>query len=72
MPDYYNDTRFCVMKREYGFASRVKIRRWLKGLVQRYVNSSRSRQEFYEESLCWLVPCHEIRFVLTPIKASAK
>jgi len=71
VPDYYGGARFRVLRREYGFASRVKIRRWFKGLVQRYVNSSRGRQEFYEESLCWMVPCHEIRFVLAPIKGEA-
>ena len=71
VPDYYSGVRFRVVRREYGFASRVKIRRWFKGLVQRYVNSSRGRQEFYEESLCWMVPCHEIRFVLAPIKGEA-
>jgi ubiquinone/menaquinone biosynthesis C-methylase UbiE len=68
VPDYYSTVRFQVERREFGFASRVKFRRMLKSWVQRYVNSNRGRQEFYEESLCWLIPCHEIRFFLKPLK----
>jgi ubiquinone/menaquinone biosynthesis C-methylase UbiE len=42
------------------FYGRYAIKRAI-GLV---VNSSPAMQEFYEENLCWLVPCYEIQYVL--------
>lgn len=68
VPDFYSQLRFDVIERQVVFSSRVKIRNWLKKRFESVVNSGRSWQEYYEESLCWIVPCYEIRFVLRPIK----
>jgi SAM-dependent methyltransferase len=40
------------------------MRYGFKKLVQAIVNSSRWMQEFYEEMLCFMVPCYEVRYVL--------
>jgi SAM-dependent methyltransferase len=40
------------------------VRYGIKRAIGFLVNSSRATQEFYEENLCWLVPCYEIQYVL--------
>lgn len=40
------------------------LRHALKRLVGAIVNSSVFMTEFYEENLCWLLPCYELRYVL--------
>lgn len=40
------------------------LRYGFKKLVQTVVNSGRWMQEFYEEMLCFMLPCYEIRYVL--------
>ena len=55
-------------KSEQPWSTRNRI----KGLVQRAVNAHRAIQEFYEESLVYLIPCYQLRFVLfrTPVPAA--
>ncbi len=36
----------------------------MKKIVQSIVNLSRYMQEFYEENVCWMVPCYEIHYEL--------
>lgn len=36
--------------------------------VEVFVNSGRWMQEFYEENLCYLLPCYELQFVLKRVK----
>lgn len=40
------------------------VRYGFKKIVQTLVNSGRWMQEFYEEMLCFMLPCYEIRYVL--------
>ena len=46
------------------FYSNFRGLRFLKKVFQKLVNSSPWWQEFYEENLCYLVPCYgmELRF----------
>ena len=36
----------------------------IKKAVGILVNSCRAAQEFYEELLCWMIPCYELRYIL--------
>ena len=40
------------------------LRYGFKKIMQAIVNSSRWMQEFYEEMLCFIMPCYEVRYVL--------
>jgi len=51
------------------FRSDWRFRRIFKRMIfQKIFNSSRWAQEFYEENLCYLVPCSEIKVILVPDK----
>lgn len=40
------------------------VRHAIKKVLSSWVNLSTWTQEFYEEHLCWLMPCYEIEYVL--------
>lgn len=44
------------------------VRHGIKKIAQYVVNSSGWTQEFYEEALCWLFPCYEVKYELTIAK----
>ena len=66
VPQYDAPLPFTLQSVYYRFRSSTAfpIRRALKKPVQWLVNATRGTQEFYEENLCWLLPCYDIRFVL--------
>ncbi|MCJ8502480.1 class I SAM-dependent methyltransferase [Desulfatitalea alkaliphila] len=65
-PDYKNTICFEIKKTKLIFKSpRPFYGRWaLKRIIQAIVNVSSYSMEFYEENLCWLIPCYEIHFEL--------
>jgi ubiquinone/menaquinone biosynthesis C-methylase UbiE len=48
------------------------VRYAIKRLIGLAVNLSRATQEFYEENLCYLLPCYELRYVLVHDDGPAK
>jgi len=69
VPDYYADFRFEIIKRRVSFYSPFRWRRrLLKAPLNALVNMNRWTQEFYEENLCWLLPCYILEFNLKPVK----
>lgn len=68
VPDYYADFRFEIIERSISFYSPFKGRRLLKRAISRVVNLGRWTQEFYEENLCWMIPCYLLKFTLRPVK----
>ncbi|MFY9232982.1 MAG: methyltransferase domain-containing protein [Fimbriimonadaceae bacterium] len=66
VPDYYTETRIRILKLRLKFGSPFKIRRISKKLWSALFNSSSWMQEYYEENLCWKVPCYGIEVVFTP------
>ena len=40
------------------------VRHAIKKVLSSWVNLSGWTQEFYEENLCWILPCYEVDFVL--------
>ena len=68
IPNFYVDFRFRVVSRKLKFRSKFFFRDKLKSLQRRVFNLNPYMQELYEESLCYWFPCHELEFVLTPVK----
>lgn len=66
VPHYEAPLPFTLRSAKLGFRSpkAFPIRRLLKRPLQWWVNATRGTQEFYEENLCWLLPCYEIEFRL--------
>lgn len=66
VPNYGRELPFRTASVELVFKSPRPFygRYAFKRAVGAVVNRSRGLQEFYEENLCYLVPCYEIRYVL--------
>jgi predicted SAM-dependent methyltransferase len=58
VPSFYTDIRLQVFSIQYVFLSPFTGRNRLKTAFGRVINSYRYLQEFYEENLCYLVPCY--------------
>jgi SAM-dependent methyltransferase len=67
VPIFYTDIRIDVESVDLVFTSPFRSRSWFKRLAQRIFNRSRWWQEFYEENLCFLVPCYGIKTVFKRI-----
>lgn len=68
IPNFYVDFKFRVVSRQLKFRSKFYIRDKIKSLQRRIFNFNPYMQELYEEALAFCLPCHELEFVLTPIK----
>jgi SAM-dependent methyltransferase len=66
VPSYVRDERLRLKSARLGFKSPPPFyaRYAFKRGVEKVVNLTRWSQEFYEENLCYLVPCYEVRFRL--------
>ncbi|UCC98543.1 MAG: hypothetical protein JSW66_01350 [Phycisphaerales bacterium] len=65
-PDFYTDTRIRIVSECLIFRSTFKIVKPLKKLFSWLINLHVSLQQYYEENLCYLIPCHGIEIVFTP------
>jgi SAM-dependent methyltransferase len=65
VPSFYSDVRIRVVSQRMIFFSSFRGLRFLKKVFQKLVNWNSWTQEFYEENLCYLIPCYgmELRFV---------
>lgn len=68
VPRFYTDCRVRILSHELLFYSPFRRRNRIKRLIGWLVNRHRAVQEFYEENLCWLLPCYALKVVLTPDK----
>jgi hypothetical protein len=66
VPRYGNDTAFRMTSISLNFKSSPPfyVRYGIKRLIGLLVNMSRWCKEFYEENLCFLLPCYEVRFLM--------
>jgi predicted SAM-dependent methyltransferase len=64
VPTFYSNVRIRVVSQRLIFFSNFRGIRLLKKAFQKLINSSPWWQEFYEENLCYLIPCYgmELRF----------
>jgi SAM-dependent methyltransferase len=65
VPVFYSDVRIRILSQKIIFRSSFKLIRVFKKLFQKLVNFNTWTQEFYEENLCYLIPCYglEIEFI---------
>ncbi len=68
VPNFYSDVRIRILSKKLVLKSPFKGRNVFKKIAQAAVNLCGYTQEFYEENLCFLVPCYGIRIVFTPDK----
>ncbi len=68
-PSFYQDFGFETEEILLEFTSPWRLRKIGKRLAQKLFNLSPGWQEFYEENLCYLIPCYGIRATLKPIKS---
>lgn len=68
VPCFYGNTRILIEELEMVFTSPFRERRWFRRLFGALVNSSQFMKEFYEENLCYLVPCYGLRIKFRPAR----
>ncbi len=62
---YSSRVRVKVVSRRLIFGSRIKLVHYPKKALQMLVNARPGCQEFYEESLCWVLPCLGLELVFS-------
>ncbi|NPA24260.1 MAG: methyltransferase domain-containing protein [Deltaproteobacteria bacterium] len=66
VPVFYTAARLRIHSLKLVFKSPFTVRRRIKKLWQKLFNLSPAMQEFYEENLCWILPCYGIRLEFGP------
>jgi len=64
VPSFYHDYGFITEDIKLVFTSPWKGRKLLKRTFQKFVNSHRWLMEFYEENLCYIIPCYGIEVTM--------
>jgi len=65
VPDFYTPLRIRILSQRLLFRSTLKLLNPWKKLFGWFINRHYLLQEFYEENLCYLFPCHGIEIVFT-------
>lgn len=68
VPDFYTDFKFRILEKKLRFRRSNKIVGILQGLLESLVNRNQKIAEFYEECLCFVIPCYSISVLLSPLK----
>lgn len=71
VPSFYQEYGFVTEEMTLVFTSPWKGRKLFKRLFQALVNLHPCLMEFYEENLCYLIPCYALRATLKPVKDSS-
>lgn len=66
VPDYYTQTRIRILSQRLIFRSAFKLINPFKKLFGWCINLHTFLQQYYEENLCYIIPCHGIELVFTP------
>ena len=64
VPRYGKDFGLVIDGVDLVFTSPFTVRRWAKRAWGGWVNLGAYTRELYEENLCYLVPCYEVRYTL--------
>lgn len=67
VPDFYTDIRIKILSQKLLFRSSFKIVNPFKKLLGWFINLHSSLQEYYEENLCYILPCHGIEVIFQPL-----
>jgi ubiquinone/menaquinone biosynthesis C-methylase UbiE len=65
-PQYESPLPFVLVAAQHRFKSSrpFYVRHTLKKVAGSWVRLGRWPREFYEEHLCWIMPCYEVEFIL--------
>lgn len=66
VPEFYSDIRIKVLSQKLKFRSSFWFLSPLKKVFGRIINIRPWVQEYYEENLCYIFPCHGIEVVFGP------
>ena len=66
VPTFYSDVRIRVLSQKMIFQSSFRLVHYFKKAFQQLVNLSSWTQEFYEENLCYFIPCYGLEIVFRP------
>lgn len=66
VPHFYTDVRIRILSQKLVFQSSFRGVNFLKKIFGKLINSHPILQEFYEENLCYLIPCYGINIVFAP------
>lgn len=66
VPGYYTQTRIRILSQRLVFRSAFTLLNPLKKLFGWFINLHPILQQYYEENLCYAIPCHGIELVFTP------
>lgn len=66
VPDFYTDIRINIISLRLVFRSTFRLPGLFKKAVGCVINRHRWIMEFYEQHLCYMIPCHGIEVVFTP------
>ena len=70
VPSFYTDVKLTILSQKLVFSSPFRLRSYLKRFFGLLVNAHPRLQEFYEEILCYVVPCYGIETVIAPMGAT--
>jgi SAM-dependent methyltransferase len=68
VPVFYTPTRIKILSLKLVFTSPFFISKNLKKIFGYFVNSHRIFKEFYEQHLCYILPCYGIEIAFSPVK----
>ena len=66
VPDYYSSIKIRILSQRLIFRSSFKLINPFKKLFGWFINLHAIFQQYYEENLCYLFPCHGIEVVFIP------
>ncbi|MHC5061474.1 MAG: class I SAM-dependent methyltransferase [Planctomycetota bacterium] len=66
VPHFYTDIRIRILSQRLKFRSSFKLLNPVKKMTGWFFNLHTLLQEYYEENLCYIVPCHGIEIVFRP------
>lgn len=66
VPDYYSSTKIKIISQRLIFRSSFKLINPVKKFFGWFINLHTLIQQYYEENLCYLFPCHGIELIFTP------
>ena len=71
VPSFYQGYGFMTEEITLVFTSPWKSRKLFKRMFQKIINLHPWLMEFYEENLCYLIPCYALQVTLRPVKETS-
>jgi len=66
VPCFYTDTRIVIDYIHMSFYSSFRYIKFFKKILEKIINFNFCTMEFYEENLCYLIPCYGLTIIFSP------